>query len=202
MRSNLCLPFVDNSFIVYGILSSYFSCYRNEIYINIQHGWKIKRKYSNPNFTRANECRNFWIVGCYWHLIRNSLLWNQRPTVKARHRIFRPDQTEEFTSSELNLSSISWPPNWYLCIGVPNKSLYEEFIFWYLTQCSLLKINRRFGATCFLHLQRRIACYFMLVSCLAFFRPWRWRRHVTPKRRSTLNGLNGAIFQNIRNLYI
>lgn len=54
--------------------------------INIQPGLKIKRKYFNPKFTRENECKNFWIVGCYWNLIlvRNSLLWNQRLDVKVR----------------------------------------------------------------------------------------------------------------------
>jgi hypothetical protein len=28
-----------------------------------------------------------------------------------------------------------------------------------------------------------------------FFRPWRWRRYVPPKRRLTLNGLHGVISQ-------
>jgi hypothetical protein len=28
-----------------------------------------------------------------------------------------------------------------------------------------------------------------------FFLPWRWRRYVPPKRRLTLNGLHGVIFQ-------
>jgi hypothetical protein len=30
-----------------------------------------------------------------------------------------------------------------------------------------------------------------------FFRPWRWRRYVSPKRRFTLNGLHGVISQKI-----
>jgi hypothetical protein len=39
---------------------------------------------------------------------------------------------------------------------------------------------------------------FTLVSLLnLFFRPWRWRRYVPPKRRLTLNGLHGVISQEI-----
>jgi hypothetical protein len=29
----------------------------------------------------------------------------------------------------------------------------KSFIFWDITPCSLLKVNRRFGGTCHLHLQ-------------------------------------------------
>jgi hypothetical protein len=32
-------------------------------------------------------------------------------------------------------------------------------------------------------------------SSAYFFRPWRWRRYVPPKRRLTLNGLHGVISQ-------
>jgi hypothetical protein len=35
----------------------------------------------------------------------------------------------------------------------------------------------------------------MLVSCSAYFLPWRWRRYVPPKRRLTLNRLHGVISQ-------
>jgi hypothetical protein len=32
--------------------------------------------------------------------------------------------------------------------------------------------------------------YFMILSCLAYFRPLRWRRHAPPKRRMIFNGLH------------
>jgi nitrate reductase gamma subunit len=55
----------------------------------------------------------------------------------------------------------------------------ENFVFWDITPCS------------------HAAC-FMLVSCLSYsYRPWRWRRHVPPKRRLTFNGLRGVISQKV-----
>jgi hypothetical protein len=34
-----------------------------------------------------------------------------------------------------------------------------------------------------------------LVSCSDFLRPWRWRRHASPNRRLTFNGLHGVLSQ-------
>jgi hypothetical protein len=56
-----------------------------------------------------------------------------------------------------------------------------------ITACSPLKINRHFGRICRLHLRGRrinqaaLAKCFILVSCLAYFWPSTWRRHVCPK---------------------
>jgi hypothetical protein len=36
-----------------------------------------------------------------------------------------------------------------------------------------------------------------LVSCSIILQPWRWRRHVLPKRLLTFNGLHGVISQKI-----
>jgi hypothetical protein len=50
----------------------------------------------------------------------------------------------------------------------------KSSIFWDITPCSLLKVNRRFGETCCLHIQCRrisqslLATGFMLVSCFAY----------------------------------
>jgi hypothetical protein len=46
--------------------------------------------------------------------------------------------------------------------GVVMKST----IFWDITPCSPLKVNRRFGGTCRLHLQGCLPPAFTLVSCL------------------------------------
>jgi hypothetical protein len=68
----------------------------------------------------------------------------------------------------------------------------KSSLFWDITPCNRLKINRCFGGTDFLQLQgpirraryqRERRCYFTL-----FIRPWRWRS-VPPKRRLTFNGL-------------
>jgi hypothetical protein len=55
----------------------------------------------------------------------------------------------------------------------------KSSVFWDITQCSPLKVNRRFGVTCLLHLQGKrqarhqhevtlFATSFMLVSCLSY----------------------------------
>jgi ferredoxin-thioredoxin reductase catalytic subunit len=81
----------------------------------------------------------------------------------------------------------------------------KSSIFWDITPCSLLKINRRFGGTC-LHLQGRrisharnqresrwqISCWFLASLIL---RPRRWVQHVPPKRRLTFNVLHGVTSQ-------
>jgi hypothetical protein len=46
---------------------------------------------------------------------------------------------------------------------------YEESVFWDITPCSPLKVNRRFGGTYHLHLQGRcLSPAFSLVSCSAY----------------------------------
>jgi hypothetical protein len=62
-----------------------------------------------------------------------------------------------------------------------------------VTPCSPFEVNGRFGDTYRLHLQGRI-------SRARYLRESRWqaegfRRHVSPKRRLTLNGLHGVISQ-------
>jgi hypothetical protein len=82
----------------------------------------------------------------------------------------------------------------------PHSRGFEEF---YLL-CRMFQINRCFWGTCRLHLQcRRInvpkkkqresgskqsSAWFILLS-------WRWRRHISPKRRLTFNGLHDVISQ-------
>jgi hypothetical protein len=60
----------------------------------------------------------------------------------------------------------------------------NSYIFWDITLCSPLKVNRRFGGTCHLHLQgRRIIRVLLntcviLVSCMVRSPTWSWSRHV------------------------
>jgi hypothetical protein len=70
------------------------------------------------------------------------------------------------------------------CYIVECKVLLKSSIFWDITPCSPFSINRRFGGTCRLQ-----------GACHLLFRSWTWRRYVPPKRRLTLNGLQGVISQ-------
>jgi hypothetical protein len=82
----------------------------------------------------------------------------------------------------------------------------KSSVFWDITSCSPLKVNRCFGATCRRHLHgRRISearnqreAVSKQSSTWLIPRPWRWRWHVPPKRRLTFNGLHGVIPQKIR----
>jgi hypothetical protein len=76
---------------------------------------------------------------------------------------------------------------------------------WDTTPWSPLKVNRRFGGTCWFLLQgwriiqarnlrqassKQSHCWFFAWIILW---PWRRRRHVSPKRQLTFNGLRGVI---------
>jgi hypothetical protein len=108
--------------------------------------------------------------------------------------------------------------NFFCCIRIgPSNYLMsmKRTIFWSITPCSPLKMNRRFGGTYRLHLQvRRIsrarnqresswqvtsACNLISLWFLARLirRPRRWRRYDTSKRWLTFDGLHGVIFQKI-----
>jgi hypothetical protein len=79
-------------------------------------------------------------------------------------------------------------------------------IFWDITPCSQLKVNRRFGGIYHLHLQvskklskkpswTQVVSRIWFLAQLIFFGTWRWRRHVTLKSRLTLNRLHDVISQ-------
>jgi membrane protein YdbS with pleckstrin-like domain len=57
----------------------------------------------------------------------------------------------------------------------------KSIIFWDMTPCSPLSFNQ----------QTRLLAGFLNL----FLRPWRWRRHVPPKRRLKLTGQHGVISQ-------
>jgi hypothetical protein len=64
----------------------------------------------------------------------------------------------------------------------------KSAIFWDITPCGPLRVNRRFGGT-----YRHLLSHWFLARLIS--RPWRWRRYVPKKRRLTLNGLHGVISQ-------
>jgi hypothetical protein len=68
------------------------------------------------------------------------------------------------------------------------------FTLWDTRLCSPLKVNRRLGRICGLHLHSRIS---QARNQREAFRPWRRRQHVSPKRRFTFNGLHGVVFRKI-----
>jgi hypothetical protein len=74
----------------------------------------------------------------------------------------------------------------------------KSSVFWDITPRSPLKVNRRFGEAYRLHIQSS-ACHLISRWFLArlILLPWRWRRHVPPKRWLTFNELNGVISQKI-----
>jgi hypothetical protein len=80
----------------------------------------------------------------------------------------------------------------------------KSTIFWDITPCSPLRVNRPFGGTYCHHLQGRknktskkpallATCFHGDFFIGLFSRPWWWRRYVSPKRPLTLNGLDGVI---------
>jgi hypothetical protein len=78
----------------------------------------------------------------------------------------------------------------------------KNSVFWVVMPCSPLKVNQCFGGTCRLPLHGRRICQTRKqlegvsghVGLLIFW-PWKWRRHVPPKRGFTFNGLHGVTSQ-------
>jgi hypothetical protein len=77
--------------------------------------------------------------------------------------------------------NVNWESN--IRFEVLTAVVVKSTIFWDITPCSPVKVNRRgLLATCLL-----------AGSCWNdFLRPWRWRRYVPPKRRLQLNRLHGV----------
>jgi hypothetical protein len=111
----------------------------------------------------------------------------------------RPPFSEYFIASKIVL--------WLILINILSSK--KSNVFWNTTPCSPLKVNRRFGGTYRLHLQREIisrtrnqlvaACHLLSRWCLAriILRLWRWGRYVPPKRRLAFNGLHCGMSQKI-----
>jgi hypothetical protein len=82
-----------------------------------------------------------------------------------------------------------------------NKLRMESTIFWDITPCSPLKVNRHFGGAYRLQLQgRRISrarnqrgSKWKAGPAWLILRLWSWRRYVSPKRWLPFNGLRGVI---------
>jgi hypothetical protein len=68
-------------------------------------------------------------------------------------------------------------------------------IFWNITPCSPLKVNRRFGRTYHLHLQGWISR--VRYQRESRWQARRWRTYIPPKSQLTFNGLRGVISQKI-----
>jgi hypothetical protein len=68
----------------------------------------------------------------------------------------------------------------------------KSIIFWDITPCSPLKVNRPFEVK-----YGRISHLLSGLYLALLIRPWWWRRYFPPKRRFTFNGLHGVIFQKI-----
>jgi hypothetical protein len=99
---------------------------------------------------------------------------------------------------------ILWPGCnlWQCSIGseVLKAVVIKRSVFWNITPCNLLEVNRRFGRTCRLHLQGR---HLLSRRFLAGHIRWHWRwRYVHPKRQLTFSGLHGVVSQKLGILLI
>jgi hypothetical protein len=102
-----------------------------------------------------------------------------------------------------------YQPRIWEWFDVLTAEVMKRSIFWDIMPCSPLKVNRIFGGTCRFHHQGRkmsqvrnqrdclLDTCFTLVPCLAYFRPWRWKWHLPPKRRLTFSALHGVISHKI-----
>jgi hypothetical protein len=93
--------------------------------------------------------------------------------------------------------------NWLFLM--PNVVATKSSVFWDITPCSPFTVCRLFGGVCCLHLQswrkskpskqpvwsrQQASCWLLAWLIL---QPWRWRRHLPPKRQHTLNRIHGVI---------
>jgi hypothetical protein len=89
---------------------------------------------------------------------------------------------------------VGWWPS--LNAWVEHKATsIKSYIFWDITPCSPLKVNRRFGGTC--RLQQSFLPSSLWFLAWFILQSWRWRRHVPPKRLLTFNGLHAVVSQQI-----
>jgi hypothetical protein len=86
-------------------------------------------------------------------------------------------------------------PSTYNCVGFefPTAVVMQSSVFWNITTCSPLKVNRRLRETYLLCMPS----VFTLVTCSAYSSPWKWRRCVPSKRQLIFNGLHGVVTQKI-----
>jgi hypothetical protein len=85
---------------------------------------------------------------------------------------------------DLKWSGTSRKSHCHVAYEVLTAAVMKSTVFWDITPCSPLKVNRL------------AICYH--VGILArLIQPWRWRRYFSLKRRFTFNGLHSVISQKI-----
>jgi hypothetical protein len=91
-------------------------------------------------------------------------------------------------------------PVWH-CVGfeVLTAVVMKSTVFWDITPCSPLKVNRRFEETSSSGSNKPSKIPIVISPSRWYlarvFRPWRWRWHVPPKRRLTLSRLHSSVPQ-------
>jgi hypothetical protein len=84
----------------------------------------------------------------------------------------------------------TWISNWTSLRRVPYFGIWRRVVCWMSIEVSGENIASIFKLV--------LATYFHAGFLLSlFFRPWKWRRYVPPKRRLTLKGLHGVISQKL-----
>jgi hypothetical protein len=86
----------------------------------------------------------------------------------------------------------------YSAVGFEDltAAVMKSSVFWNITPCSQLKVNRGFGETCHLNLQgRRMSRARNELLSRHILRPWIWRQNITLECLFTFNGPHGVISQ-------
>jgi hypothetical protein len=96
---------------------------------------------------------------------------------------------EEYKLWTSSLSIFRQPPITFSHLG-PNICLTDTSVFWDITPCTAQEINRLFRGKCRLHLPSRIISQDTKPA-------WGWKRHITPKRPFSFNGLRKVVSQKI-----
>jgi hypothetical protein len=141
------------------------------------------------------KCNPKWVrwklIGKLHFHMHGAILWRcladssscYRPWVRKQDDISREllaDTGTMFRSTVLHVKKLG-------CVGFEALTavVRNSSVFWDITACDPLKVNRHFGGTCRHHLQGRKVSPARNQGI-----PWHWnlRRHFSPKRRLTFNG--------------
>jgi hypothetical protein len=104
----------------------------------------------------------------------------------------RVKYSEAEFSGQVNLEEFYLPRHNAVYVGfdIFTDLVMKRTIFWDVTPCSPLSVNRRFGGTYRFHLQGRKNKFGKKPACTQRQAEW----SIPPKRRLTFNGLYGVIF--------
>jgi hypothetical protein len=134
--------------------------------------------------------------------IKNTALWDLA-ILKFVNRYQRYGATDSFSIHFSAKQPSITPPLIHLCPEIDDGPFIRNIV-----KCSSLKVNRRFGGTCRLHLQRRrisqgekqlyLPTWSVLISYLVYFFTLKIEWHFPPWRVCAFNGIHAVICQQIK----